>query len=255
MGKLLEERLGQDGGRRRAQGHLGRGKFVGQPPVPADQDLGSTRYFEEEASGPFAEPPGRHGIERGGASLEQFAAHPEKVVAKVRKRLAAARRKDVAALEPRDMCLRLETVPYRLVSDTDLLLLLLGGVLGGCGEGAGSGDGVVDSLGSGLRRAGGERTGPYSSGMALDRTGRSSLCTGGATQGSEMQSPAQDAGRPSLGNSELGIPPGRGLDRRANQQRAWTECPTPQVNPDELPNKGRGRKHRGQKGAGEESTA
>ena len=56
--------------------------------------------------------PGVRGMAARQLLREQFAAHPEKVIAKIRERLAAARRKDVSSLEPRDMYLHFqETVP------------------------------------------------------------------------------------------------------------------------------------------------
>ena len=57
--------------------------------------------------------PGVRGMAARQLLREQFAAHPERVVAKVRERLALARRKgSVAELEPRDMYLHFqETVP------------------------------------------------------------------------------------------------------------------------------------------------
>ena len=60
-----------------------------------------------------AKVPGVRGMAARQLLREQFAAHPERVVAKVRERLALARRKSSAAeLEPRDMYLHFqETVP------------------------------------------------------------------------------------------------------------------------------------------------
>ena len=56
--------------------------------------------------------PGVKGMAARQLMIEQFAAHPDRVVLQVRSRLAAARRKDPADLEPRDMYLHFaETVP------------------------------------------------------------------------------------------------------------------------------------------------
>ena len=56
--------------------------------------------------------PGVKGMAARQLMIEQFAAHPDRVVLQVRARLAAARRKSVSELEPRDMYYHFaETVP------------------------------------------------------------------------------------------------------------------------------------------------
>ena len=64
------------------------------------------------SSGEDPKVPGVRGMAARQLLRDQFAAHPKKVVAKVRERLAAARRKDVTSLEPRNMYLRFQkTIP------------------------------------------------------------------------------------------------------------------------------------------------